>query len=532
MASQKYFRGSLGTPQREDSVKQMIGRVVDRYHEEGLARGYFADEAEADIFRAELTHLLVTQKAAFNSPVWFNVGWRPKGEEQVSACQPYDALVSTPEGLVPIGQLVSDDAVGRKVYDAEGLTRIVAVKGNGVRDVLRIHTKAGHTLDVTPDHLVWKKSGEKSGRFVPAGELVPGDQLEWHRRGSFGEGEIDLREIREAALAGWLQSDGFVGQYKGTNKSPTIEAMTVNDAELDWVIGSIDAVFPKVHRHERRVPTQDPKLDCRRTRLYGWPLKDFVDKWSLRERGVDMKVPEHLFTAPLPVVAGYLKSIFQAEGSISIRERSAQVCVDMISQELIRGMQRLLLRFGIFARVSFKPDRRADRKGCWSVRIQNLGDRATFAAEIGFVDPVKSAKLEQSLEMFGLASRPTKTLEIDRIESLGSMEVYDIQTESGEYLSNNLRVHNCFILSVEDEMSSILNWYVEEGLIFKHGSGSGINLSKLRSSKERLRSGGTASGPVSFMRGADASAGTIKSGGATRRAAKMVVLNVDHPDIK
>ena len=90
----------------------------------------------------------------------------------------------------------------------------------------------------------------------------------------------------------------------------------------------------------------------------------------------------------------------------------------------------------------------------------------------------------------------------------------------------------CFILSVEDEMSSILNWYVEEGTIFKHGSGSGVNLSKIRSSKERLKSGGTASGPVSFMRGADASAGTIKSGGATRRAAKMVVLNVSHPDIR
>ncbi|HWC13354.1 MAG TPA: vitamin B12-dependent ribonucleotide reductase [Actinomycetota bacterium] len=94
------------------------------------------------------------------------------------------------------------------------------------------------------------------------------------------------------------------------------------------------------------------------------------------------------------------------------------------------------------------------------------------------------------------------------------------------------QVSACFILSVEDEMSSILNWYVEEGTIFKHGSGSGVNLSKIRSSKERLKSGGTASGPVSFMRGADASAGTIKSGGATRRAAKMVVLNVDHPDIR
>jgi ribonucleoside-diphosphate reductase alpha chain len=90
----------------------------------------------------------------------------------------------------------------------------------------------------------------------------------------------------------------------------------------------------------------------------------------------------------------------------------------------------------------------------------------------------------------------------------------------------------CFILAVDDHMSSILNWYVEEGTIFKGGSGSGINLSRLRSSKEGLAGGGTASGPVSFMRGADASAGTIKSGGKTRRAAKMVILDVDHPDVR
>jgi ribonucleoside-diphosphate reductase alpha chain len=90
----------------------------------------------------------------------------------------------------------------------------------------------------------------------------------------------------------------------------------------------------------------------------------------------------------------------------------------------------------------------------------------------------------------------------------------------------------CFILAVDDSMDSILNWYAEEGVIFKGGSGAGVNLSRIRSSKEGLRGGGTASGPVSFMRGADASAGTIKSGGKTRRAAKMVILNVDHPDIQ
>src|SRR3954469_23327782 len=90
----------------------------------------------------------------------------------------------------------------------------------------------------------------------------------------------------------------------------------------------------------------------------------------------------------------------------------------------------------------------------------------------------------------------------------------------------------CFILSVQDTMESILDWNTREGRIFRGGSGSGINLSNIRGSMEPLSKGGTASGPVSFMRGADAWAGTIKSGGKTRRAAKMVVLDVDHPDVR
>ncbi|MBA2767872.1 MAG: ribonucleoside-diphosphate reductase [Sporichthyaceae bacterium] len=308
----KYFRGALGTEVRETSLKQLIDRVVLTYARAGKEHGYFATEADAEIFEHELTWALLHQVFSFNSPVWFNVG--TSSPQQVSACQPYDALVSTPAGLVPIGELVERGAVGEKVFDAHGVTRIVAVKSNGIKDVLRMRTTAGRLLDVTADHLVWKANGDVDGDFVEAGSLELGDHL-----------------------------------------------------------------------------------------LY-----------------------------VVPEVGG------------------------------------------------------ADRS-------------------------------------------------IDAIESIGlrgEMEVYDIQTESGEYLSGNLRVHNCFILAVDDTMDSILNWYREEGLIFKGGSGAGLNLSRIRSSKELLSSGGTASGPVSFMRGADASAGTIKSGGATRRAAKMVVLDVDHPDIE
>ncbi|RAY10827.1 vitamin B12-dependent ribonucleotide reductase [Actinomadura craniellae] len=114
---------------------------------------------------------------------------------------------------------------------------------------------------------------------------------------------------------------------------------------------------------------------------------------------------------------------------------------------------------------------------------------------------------------------------VHQVFSFNSPVWFNVGTESSQQVSA------CFILSVDDTMEAILEWYKEEGVIFKGGSGSGVNLSRIRSSKELLSSGGTASGPVSFMRGADASAGTIKSGGATRRAAKMVVLDVDHPDV-
>jgi ribonucleoside-diphosphate reductase alpha chain len=114
---------------------------------------------------------------------------------------------------------------------------------------------------------------------------------------------------------------------------------------------------------------------------------------------------------------------------------------------------------------------------------------------------------------------------IHQIFSFNSPVWFNVGTGASQQVSA------CFILAVDDTIESILEWYKEEGLIFRGGSGAGVNLSRIRSSKELLSSGGTASGPVSFMRGADASAGTIKSGGATRRAAKMVVLDVDHPDI-
>jgi len=140
------------------------------------------------------------------------------------------------------------------------------------------------------------------------------------------------------------------------------------------------------------------------------------------------------------------------------------------------------------------------------------------AKEHGYITEV------DQLEIF---EHELKWMLVNQMFSFNSPVWFNVGTSSPQQVSA------CFILSVDDTMDSILNWYREEGMIFKGGSGAGVNLSRIRGSNELLKSsGGSASGPVSFMRGADASAGTIKSGGATRRAAKMVVLDVDHPDIE
>ncbi|RQW81909.1 vitamin B12-dependent ribonucleotide reductase [Micromonospora globispora] len=180
----------------------------------------------------------------------------------------------------------------------------------------------------------------------------------------------------------------------------------------------------------------------------------------------------------------------------------------------------------------------------WSVNAANIVTTKYFRGAVG--TPEREWSLRQLIdrvvgtyrtagEEYGYFASPADAeifaheltwMLLHQVFSFNSPVWFNVGTPSPQQVSA------CFILSVDDSMDSILDWYKEEGLIFKGGSGSGVNLSRIRSSRELLSSGGTASGPVSFMRGADASAGTIKSGGATRRAAKMVILDVDHPDIE
>ncbi len=411
IVAQKYFRGPLGTPQREHSVRQMVDRVAGTITNWGVKDGYFAGQADAEAFRSELTHLLVNQRAAFNSPVWFNVGVEP--HPQCSACQPYDALISTPTGMVPIGELVERQAVGTVVYDAHGETRVRAVKFNGSKRVYRVRLRNGSFIEATGDHVVFATSKRRSGgAWLRIDQLQPGmrlhlyphrasnddvvgrlahalDSSELQREAHGGVATLtrtatETREAAEAALAGWLQADGFVGQYgTGTNTSLTIEFMTVNEDEYDWVQRQLQVVFPDVYQHVRTFETADQGMVGRRIRLDGEVLRPFVEAWGLMARQHDLRVPGRLWTASNEVVAAYLRSVFQADGYVTVQGGSSRVAVGVVSEAWTEDLQVLLLRLGIYSRRLRRGEARANRSDLHEIQINMRSERVAFSERPG-----------------------------------------------------------------------------------------------------------------------------------------------------
>jgi len=554
IVASKYFYGALDTPERESGVDQLVARVADTISDWGLEDGYFTNQSDRDAFCADLSHLLLHQCAAFNSPVWFNVGlaqkygvtadpcnwyWdrranrikqpaNPFEYPQVSACQPYNSLVVTELGLIPIGQIVNNNLVGLHVFDGNNWAYIKATKHNGKKEVFRVTLTDGRQLDVTSDHLI---AACKDRRAVEQWLTLPQITNEYLKvstaGGMFGKSDVTPSE---AALVGWLQCDGYVGQPESAT-SLIIEFETVNQDELDWVVKHFETVFPGVSYNLIPEQTSDKTLTYTRLRAYGEQFRAFVEKFNLLVRNPNQTVPNLIYQASAEAVRHYLKSVFQCDGYVTVSKTAAHIGLSKCSFEMVRGVQSLLGLFGIYSRTIMKNDRRDNRHVQLCLDIANLSERVKFSKILPFIGQNKQQKLARSLTLPGKTTHSTCYKQIMSVESLGLQDVYDIQTSSGAYLSNFIRVHNCFIQHVDDSMDSIMDLARSEAMLFKFGSGSGSNLSTLRAACESLSGGGKPSGPISFMRVYDQIAEVVTSGGRTRRAALLKCLDVGHPDI-
>ena len=243
---------------------------------------------------------------------------------------------------------------------------------------------------------------------------------------------------------------------------------------------------PVIEDEALRNSVADAARACGVKRYFTIPGRDPFDEieWELRDA----------------FIPGKDGPVFEQKG-VEFPKFWSQTATNIVAQKYFRG------------RMS-SPERESSVKQMIGRVVDTIG---SWGREGGYFED------EEQAEAF---EAELKAILVNQLASFNSPVWFNVGFEERPQASA------CFILSIEDSMESILDWIRREGVIFRGGSGSGVNLSHLRSSKEQLSKGGYASGPVSFMRGADASAGTIKSGGKTRRAAKMVVLDIDHPDVE
>ena len=399
---------------------------------------------------------------SFNSPVWFNLGVATS-KPQISACQPYDARVATPKGLIPVGELVERNAVGEEVFDRAGVTRVVATKANGRKEVFRLTIGSGVTVDATADHVILVADDRKGHRtsWKRVSEVRAGDRLvldasrtvmrpaevsvmelaglgaprEYAGRGrrfqqqgdieawiETAASEPNLIAAAEAALAGWLQGDGFVGIPAGCT-SLVIELQPADAEELADVERLLDLVFPGVHRHVTRSDaTQD--RGCYRVRLSGEVLVPFVNKWELITRGSEMRVPSRLWTSSTDEIAGYLRSLFQADGYVSIQAVTAArlwpraaVGLGTVSSQLAADVQQLLLSLGVQSTIRTEPTRGV-RQAFHTVTVGTQPDRLLFAELVGFPCARKASLLRASLEIGVNNTTPRHQIRFPRVTEI------------------------------------------------------------------------------------------------------------------
>ena len=490
---------------------------------------------------------------------------------QPHACATGNTKIFTDKGILEISEIVDNDIKGLKIYDGTDMAELVAVKNNGIRSVYRATLKNGNFIEFTDDHLIYTsdkalrdgglyewnelktiigKKVQQHSLIYERGEVVKLDVLlaqnaennAWtiNENGSLevlndpAAPELQVPksvETAKAALAGWIMGDGNYSNENGH----FISAAAANDEEFNYLSSLFTMIFSsykteagKADRTHRIIKTNSSSAG------------KFAKEYGLNVHPGIAKVSTLIFKGSKAEKVEFLKSLFQTDGGVRIRGEydKGDIVLTVQSEQLANDVQILLLNLGIYSNVSVIRDQRNNRKHAFQLTINFQSEILKFSELINFISAQKSSKL---LKLAGsinnIKTDNFKTLseeEVITIDYIGEREVYDIQTTTSKFTANGIVVHNCFIQSVSDDLvkeGGIMDLWVREARLFKYGSGTGSNFSNLRGEGEPLSGGGKSSGLMSFLRIGDRSAGAIKSGGTTRRAAKMVTLDVDHPDI-
>lgn len=492
---------------------------------------------------------------------------------QPHACARYNTRLFTNEGIFQIGDIVENNRTDLEVFDGNRFVKILAVKNNGKQPVYRASLSNGNFIEFTGDHQIWtsdkrtkdggtwqwealagilgKKVKQTSLQNVAgpleviaemahaaeaagAPKYILAEQV-WRDAAEATEEATNKLDLAKAALAGWIVSDGYYGKYNRNKQTTMFGAITINDDEYAFVTSLFTEIFGTYKTVVRRNVNELYRI----VKLDSKVVDDFVAEYELNQSSLTAHVPERIMQGTLAEKCMFLQSLFQGDGCVRIRKEegrnSGDITLTSISEELVHGVQMLLLSLGIYSNSSMVRDIREDRHIHYQLTIAFESERAKYQQLIGFISAEKKEKLRLlNKEVYGKAKQAVSELTVVSIDYVGEETVYDIQTETAQFAANGVTVHNCFILSVDDDLvneGGIMDLWVREARIFKYGSGVGTNYSNIRAEGEKLAGGGTSSGLMSFLKIGDRAAGAIKSGGTTRRAAKMVCLDLDHPEI-
>jgi ribonucleoside-diphosphate reductase alpha chain len=583
----------------ERSAKQVFNRLAGTWRHWGEKEGYFASTDDAVAFEDELKYMLANQMAAPNSPQWFNTGlnwaygltgpaqgfWYVDGKDgelkaspdsysrpAPHACFPEGTRITTRDGFKPIEKLEPGDEVlthlGR--YRAVSETTQRQVEEDLVR--LNIRKLSGTELTATANHPILAVRGSQARRrftnpneelspeWITAGELRVGDYVVVGRGDSTGSipDPIDL-----SAYAGpnfEVSPDEIVTRNSGHNvslnrflslESPDLMRLfgrwlgdgSIGHETRDGELASVNVVFDaddasgigdviKLMAKHFGLTKRPEFARGQRTahlRYTRRPLARFFSQ-TFGEGFFGKRLPAFVYDMPRDHQLQMLVGLFHSDGCVLRQPSSTTICFDQSNQDLAEGIWRLARSLG------FSP-------GLIGGRIRPGGTVPHYRVTISVKDAPDLARL------CGISVPDSRRLRTElhlgddvayRVHSVAREPfygtVYNFQVEEDEsYVANGVVVHNCFILSVKDDLvnpGGIMDLWVREARIFKFGSGAGSNFSHIRGENERLSGGGKSSGVMSFLKIGDRAAGAIKSGGTTRRAAKMVILDVDHPDIE